>query len=71
MIRALEPLLGDGLFISDGKTWTSRRRIQTPMFDSKHIKMYSKVMVNTVTEMANNWKQQGNNSSLDVHTENG
>ena len=71
MIRALEPLLGDGLFISDGKTWTSRRRIQTPMFDSKHIKMYSKVMVNTVTEMANNWKQQGNNSSLDVHTEMG
>ncbi len=69
MKRALEPLLGDGLFISDGKTWASRRRIQTPLFDSAHIKMYSGTMVSTIEEMANNWQQQGDNTTIEVHTE--
>lgn len=69
MKRALEPLLGDGLFISDGKTWSSRRRIQTPMFDNSHIQMYSKIMVSTITEMADNWKEKGNGAEVEVHTE--
>jgi len=71
MKRALEPLLGDGLFISEGKTWSSRRRIQTPMFDSTHIQTYSKIMVNTITEMTENWGKHDDNSSIDVHTEMG
>ena len=69
MKRALEPLLGDGLFISDGKTWSSRRRIQTPMFDSSHIKMYSKSMVSTITEMTNNWHAKGDGATIEAHTE--
>ena len=71
MKRALEPLLGDGLFISENKTWSSRRRIQTPMFDNTHIQSYSKIMVNTITEMSENWGKHGDNSSIDVHTEMG
>jgi len=71
MKRALEPLLGDGLFISEDKTWSSRRRIQTPMFDNTHIQSYSKIMVNTITEMSENWGKHGDNSSIDVHTEMG
>lgn len=69
MKRALEPLLGDGLFISDGKTWSSRRRIQTPMFDNAHIKMYSKTMVSTIVEMADNWQAQGDGAVIEGHTE--
>jgi len=69
MKRALEPLLGDGLFISDGKTWASRRRIQTPMFDNEHIKVYSKTMVSTIVEMADNWQAQGNGATIEAHTE--
>lgn len=69
MKRALEPLLGDGLFISDGKTWSSRRRIQTPLFDNSHIQMYSKTMVSTIVEMTENWHKLGNNTTIDVHTE--
>ncbi len=69
MRRALEPLLGDGLFISDGKTWASRRRIQTPMFDNAHIQMYSKTMVSTITEMADNWQAQGDGATIEAHTE--
>jgi len=71
MKRALEPLLGDGLFISDGKTWASRRKIQTPLFDHSHIKMFSEVMISTITEMADDWQSQGDGSQLNAHTEMG
>jgi len=69
MKRALEPLLGDGLFISDGKTWSSRRRIQTPLFDNSHIQMYSKTMVSTIVEMADNWQAKGDGAEIEAHTE--
>ena len=69
MKRALEPLLGDGLFISDGKTWSSRRRIQTPLFDHSHIKMYSKTMISTIEEMADEWQSRGDGAEIEAHTE--
>ncbi len=69
--RALEPLLGDGLFISDGETWSSRRRIETVLFDHSHIQVYSKSMVSTILEMADDWHTQGDNAQLNVHTEMG
>ena len=74
MRRALEPLLGDGLFISDGDTWSSRRKIQTPLFDSKHIKMFTDTMISTIAEMTDDWKNKmdrGNVSEIDVHPEMG
>ncbi|HIQ15337.1 MAG TPA: cytochrome P450 [Leucothrix sp.] len=71
MRRALEPLLGDGLFISDGNTWASRRKIQTPLFDHAHIRMFSEVMISTITEMADDWQSQGDGAQLSVHTEMG
>lgn len=71
MRRALEPLLGDGLFISDGDTWASRRKIQTPLFDFAHIKMFSRIMVSTISEMADEWQTHGDGARLNVHTEMG
>ncbi len=71
MRRALEPLLGDGLFISDGDTWASRRKIQTPLFDSSHIMMFSKVMISTIQEMAEEWGQVPEGEEINVHTEMG
>ena len=32
MRHALEPLLGDGLFISDTETWAKRRKVVAPSF---------------------------------------
>ncbi|HIP81463.1 MAG TPA: cytochrome P450 [Leucothrix mucor] len=71
MRRALEPLLGDGLFISDGDTWASRRKIQTPLFDHSHIKIFSKIMASTITEMAAEWTTHGDGAELNIHTEMG
>lgn len=71
MRRALEPLLGDGLFVSDGETWASRRKIQTPLFDSAHIKMFTDTMISTIAEMIEEWVKKGNGAELDVHPEMG
>ena len=74
MRRALEPLLGDGLFISDGETWASRRKIQTPLFDSTHIKMFTDTMISTISEMADDWEKQikqSKDAQIDVHPEMG
>lgn len=71
MKRALEPLLGDGLFISEGDTWASRRKIQTPLFDHSHIKMFSEIMISTITETAESWQSQGNDTELNIHPEMG
>ena len=74
MRRALEPLLGDGLFISDGETWSSRRKIQTPLFDSTHIKMFTDTMISTIAETADDWQSriEGRDASeIDIHPEMG
>lgn len=33
--KAFEPLLGDGMFISDGKTWQYRRNMEVPFFTAE------------------------------------
>lgn len=74
MRRALEPLLGDGLFVSDGDTWASRRKIQTPLFDSTHIKMFTDTMISTIAEMSDDWVQKianSENAKIDIHPEMG
>lgn len=70
MIRALEPLLGDGLFISDGGTWASHRHIQTPLFHTGFVQNYSKIMVSTITEIADDWANQ-KSTTVDVLPEMG
>ena len=71
MRRALEPLLGDGLFVSDGDTWSSRRKIQTPLFDSGHIKMFTDTMISTIAEIVEEWAKIGDGTELNVHPEMG
>ena len=65
MRKALDMLLGDGLFISDGQTWAMRRKLQTPLFSSQHVQYYSEVMVQVADELAKNW-QTHNGQTLHV-----
>ncbi len=69
MKRALEPLLGDGLFISEGETWKSRRGMQTHLFDNSHIKSYSSSMIATISEMADQWAELPSGSEINIHPE--
>lgn len=64
MKRALEPLLGDGLFISDGETWKIRRSMQNKLFDNDHIRFYSHDMCATMQEMAKRWSEIPSGSEI-------
>lgn len=69
MRRALEPLLGDGLFISDGETWQTRRNLEAPLFTSGHVAKYSEVMVKTTEECVGRWSSLAGGSPIPVLTE--
>ncbi len=55
MRTALKPLLGDGLFISDGETWQRRRRIVAPMIHGSRMPDFMPVMVEAAGEAADRW----------------
>ena len=52
MRHALEPLIGDGLFISDGDTWRKRRRIVAPIVHMSRLPEFAPVMVETALRRA-------------------
>src|SRR5437667_9068756 len=45
MRHALSPLLGDGLFISDGDLWRRRRRIVAPIVHASRMAVFAPTMV--------------------------
>src|SRR5579883_2978981 len=45
MRHALAPLLGDGLFISDGELWQQRRRIVAPIVHASRMSLFAPTMV--------------------------
>jgi cytochrome P450 len=56
MRKALEPLLGDGLFNSDGETWRRRRAIEAPAFSSASLRRYAPAMSACALELAERWR---------------
>src|SRR5450631_3625445 len=46
---ALAPLLGDGLFVSDGETWRKRRRIVAPIVHVSRLAKFAPIMVESAT----------------------
>jgi cytochrome P450 len=65
---ALAPLLGDGLFVSDGATWKTRRRIVAPIVHISRVPDFAPVMVEAAIETRERWAAtQG--SSIDVLAE--
>lgn len=55
MRHALEPLLGDGLFVSDGATWRMRRRIVAPIVHASHLPTFAPIMAEAASELAERW----------------
>lgn len=55
MRHALTPLLGDGLFISDGETWRQRRRIVAPIVHASRMSLFAPTMVEAAAEAAGRW----------------
>ncbi len=55
MRTALKPLLGDGLFISDGATWARRRPIVAPIVHVSRMDRFAPGMVEAAEETAEAW----------------
>ncbi len=69
MRRALEYLLGDGLFISDGDTWARRRKLVAPIIHKNRLPVFAPVMVDTAGELAQRWNTLGDGATVDALVE--
>ena len=63
MRRALEMLLGDGLFISDGKTWKQRRPLVADIVHKRRLPEFARTMEQATAAAITRW------SELPAHTE--
>jgi len=67
--QSLQPLLGDGLFVSDGNTWRQRRRIVAPIVHVSRLAEFTPVMVETTIETSQRWAQLPPAAEIDALSE--
>jgi len=58
MRNALEPLLGDGLFISEGEIWQQRRDMEEPGFKPALLRKFALIMTECALECRQHWETQ-------------
>jgi cytochrome P450 len=66
MRHALEPLIGDGLFVSDGETWRRRRQVVAPIIHASRVPAFFPVMAETIAERRSAWAARGTEAPTDV-----
>jgi len=66
MRHALTPLLGDGLFVSDGETWKQRRRIVAPIVHASRLSLFAPIMVEAAAETAERWAKLPPSAPIDA-----
>ena len=68
--KIAEPLIGNGIFISEGDFWRRQRRMMQPAFHRKQIALLVDEMVNTTTEMLARWEAYADSGdTLDIQKE--
>ena len=65
-VRLLRPLLGDGLFLSEGDTWLRQRRLVQPAFHRQRVAGYGDVMAGFAERHVAGWKDR---DVIEVHGE--
>ncbi len=67
--HALKPLIGDGLFISDGATWRDRRRVVAPVTHVSRLASLAPVMSEAAEGRRAQWRGLQPGSTIDVLAE--
>jgi hypothetical protein len=55
----LTPLLGSGLFVSEGELWNRQRKVMTPAVAHSRMADYAKIVIAAGTEAVDAWKAKG------------
>ena len=58
LLRALRPVLGDGLLLSEGATWLRQRRLIQPAFHRQRIAAYGDVMAGYAERGMAEWRDR-------------
>ena len=69
MRHALEPLLGDGLFVSDGDLWKARRAYCSPAFENELLPYYTDIMIDCCKEVSERWSSLPAGAEIDMLNE--
>ncbi len=69
--HALKPLLGDGLFVSDGSLWRERRRVVAPVTHATRLAELAPAITEAAAERAAAWRRHPAGEPLDVLAEMG
>jgi cytochrome P450 len=69
MRNILRPLVGDGLFISEGETWKTRRRIVAPAVHAQLMPQFAPIMVEAAMELRQRWSALPPGSRVDALSE--
>ena len=63
---ALTPLLGDGLFVSDGALWRERRRVVAPVTHASRLPELAPAITEAAAELVATWRAQPAGQPIDV-----
>lgn len=69
--HALAPLLGDGLFVSDGPLWRDRRRLVAPVTHATRLAELAPAITEVAADRAAAWRRHPSDAPLDVLAEMG
>ena len=69
MRHALRPLLGDGLFVSDGTTWETRRAAVAPIIHTSRVRDFAPIMLDVASEWRRSWDALGSGTEVDMMAE--
>jgi cytochrome P450 len=66
MRRALEHLLGDGLFISDKETWKDRRPLVSDIVHKNRVPAFGPIMTQAIGELVQRWEMLGEGAEVNA-----
>ncbi|MBR9909016.1 MAG: cytochrome P450 [Gammaproteobacteria bacterium] len=69
MRHALEPLLGDGLFASDGELWQQRREYCAPAFEKNLMPDFAGIMTESAAALVEQWQALPAGAPVDMLNE--